>query len=59
VASKTDASRLRHEALTTYEQLGAAPHASRGARTGDAPLAKERAPSQAERSSLDRSLRSS
>ncbi len=29
VTSAADASRLRHEALTTYEQLGAAPHASR------------------------------
>ena len=29
VAPKTEASRLRREALTTYEQLGAAPHANR------------------------------
>jgi hypothetical protein len=29
VTSAADASRLRHEALTTYELLGAAPHASR------------------------------
>ena len=34
VASPAEASRLRHEALSTYEQLGAAPHANRARAAG-------------------------
>jgi hypothetical protein len=40
VASKTEASRLRHEALTIYEQLGAAPHASRARAAEPEPAAR-------------------
>jgi DNA-binding SARP family transcriptional activator len=40
VTSTREASRLRHEALTTYEQLGAAPHAARARAAGLAPAAR-------------------
>jgi len=40
VTSAADGPRLRHEALTTYEQLGAAPHASRVRAAGLAPATR-------------------
>jgi class 3 adenylate cyclase/DNA-binding winged helix-turn-helix (wHTH) protein len=42
VASPAEASRLRQEALTTYEQLGAAPHANRARAAGLEPATRAR-----------------